>query len=675
MSLTIATFNLRSRSFTEDGTDTGERSWYERLDAAADYVIRTGASLVALQEVDFFPAPRQSQELAARLFELTGRPWTRLEDTSRPGSFIYDTSVVTQLAGGDAAHSVQVDPAYSGVRWAVWAQFSAVDVAEPFWVIRAHLPTTTAAPAPQRPAMYQAAATILADRADTLANTTGNRVIILGDFNHESLPQATLTERGYTDIRALAPSVMNGSLRSFNAWDPTMTNRRDGKWIDGIFLSDGWDVESAGLVAKYASGGVLPLAVPLPSDHMPIVATIKESQDEPGPTPDPVPLSKDPRQQLLVCDMVTGDILSDVTSLVSSCSWSVSLNADSRIDATFPLAHLPRARADEVRALLAEGSRFLAVTSAEHVVAAGQIRAATPNGTGRALQVKAYGLGLDERTVVDAAVVNDIIDGVIDDGLSVQRSVLAFQNLTLGTIAKRIVQNTLQMPGGTLPIVFGADEIGTDTRSYDGFKLPNLAAELDQIRNAAGGPDIEFRPRFAGDGDRIEFVLLTGTAADPLLHQDGSDWVWDATVVRGPVVDIQVAVDASMRTNFAWTTGTGQDTALRISPRTNNADWQRGYPLRESVGSYPDVLTWAELHRLGEARIRQGSRPVQTWTATLRPESPPLGLFRPGDWCRLHVADHLWIADGAHRVRIGAIAGAVGSELVAVTFLPRLEAR
>lgn len=673
MSLTIATFNLRSRSFTEDGEDTGARAWGNRITAAAEYVIQSGASLVALQEVDFFPAPRQSQELAAALFDVTGRTWARLEDTSRPGSFIYDSSVVTVEAGGDAAHSERVDPLYSGLRYCTWARFSAVGLAQPFWAIRTHLPTTSTAPQAQRPAMYQQAASILANRADALG-ADGTRVVILGDFNHEYLPHRRLTERGYTDIRAAA-TAENLTLRSFNAWDPTMSGRQDGSWIDAIFVSSRWEVSSAGLVAKFANGFSLPLATPLPSDHLPVVATIQESQEEPGPTPQPVPLSKDPRQQLLVCDMVTGDILSDATSLASSCSWSVSLNADARIDATFPLAHLPRARADEVRALLAEGSRFLAVTSAEHVVAAGQIRAATPNGTGRALQVKAYGLGLDERTVVDAAVVNDIIDGVIDDGVSVQRSVLAFQGLTLGTIAKRIVQNTLQMPGGTLPIVFGADEIGTESRSYDGFKLPILATELDQIRNSAGGPDIELRPRFAGEGDRIEFVLLTGTPADPLLHQDGPDWVWDATTVRGPVVDIQVAVDASMRTNFAWTTGTGQDTALRISPRTNNADWQQGYPLRESVGSHPDVLTWAELHRLGEARIRQGSRPVQTWTATLRPQSPPLGLFRTGDWCRLHVADHLWIADGAHRVRIGAIAGAIGSELVAVTFLPRLEAR
>lgn len=519
--------------------------------------------------------------------------------------------------------------------------------------------------------MYQQAATVLASRADALG-ADGSRVVILGDFNHEALAQAALTDRGYVDVRTLAP-VTNLALRSYNAFDPTMTGRQDGAWIDGIHISPGWAVTSVALVAKFAAGASLPLATPLPSDHMPVVATLTETS--PGPSPDPVPLSTDARQSLLVCETVTGDILDDITGLVSACSWSVALNADGRIDATVPLSHLPKWRADELKLLLSEGRSFLAVTSAEHVIVAAQVRLSEPDGTGRALRIKAEGFGLDARTVLDAVVVNDVIDGVIDDGMSVQRSSLTYTNLSTGTIAKKIVQNSLQMPGGRLPIVFGADEVGSQSRTYEGFKVLNLATELDRLRTDEGGVDIEFRPRFADDGTRIELVMMTGTALDPVLHQSGGDWVWDATAPRGPVLDTRVQRDVSKRTNFAWTTGTGQDEALRISPRTNNADWEQGYPLRESVSSHPDVLTWAELHRIGEARIRQGARPVSTWTATLRPESPPLGLFRPGDWCRLHVADHLWVPDGEHRVRIAGFAGSLSSDLVDVTFLPKLEAR
>lgn len=681
MSLTIATFNLRSRSFTETGEDTGTRAWGARLDAAADYVIRSGASLVALQEVDFFPAPRQSQELAARLYDLTGRSWARLEDTSRPGSFIYDSSVVTVLAGGDAAHSERVDPNFTGARHCTWARFAATGLTDPFWVVRTHFPITSSAPPEQRPSMYQQAATILANRADQL-QADGSRALIMGDFNHHQLPHTTLATRGYRDVRTMAPAS-NSILRSFNAWDPNMAGRQDGTWIDGIFLSDRWEAAASGLVVKFADAFGLPVATPMPSDHFPVMATIFEVAGDgpgPGPGPEPVPLSTDPRPQLLAGNLVTGAIVRDLSSMVSACSWSVGLNVAGRIEAAIPLAHLPKRDRRELRAMFEETDTYLAVTTGPHVIEAGPIQpidACTSSSSRAGVQVLARGIRsvFEDRTVVKAEVVHDVIDGVIDDGTSVQASTLVYTGLSLGTIAKRIVQNSLLMPGGRLPIVFRDDEAGTDERTYDGFRLLNLAQELDELSNADRGPDIELRPRFNADGSGIEWQMLTGTTADPLLHQPGGDWVYDFTTARGPVADLDSRSDSSKRTNFAWTTGSGQDTALRVSPRSNNADWERGYTLRESVSSHPSVETWAEIHRLGEARLRQGSRPRTTWSATLRPESPPLGLFRPGDWSRVHLEDHLWIPDGQYRVRIAGFSGSWVTPLVEITFLPTLEAR
>lgn len=682
MALTIATFNLRSRSFTEDGTDTGDRAWHNRIDEAADYVIRTGASLVALQEVDFFPAPRQSQELAAKLFELTGKTWSRLEDTSRPGAFIYDTSVVTVIEGGTAAQTETVDPGYSGKRRATWAKFHAAGLTEPFWVIRTHFPTTTQVGDGSIPAMYAQAAKIVADRADLL-RSTGSRVVIMGDFNHHEYPHSGLVARGYQDVRGLAPTVANAYLRSFNGWDETMVNRQDGRWIDGIFFSDGWRVTSAGLEAKYASGNTLPLATPLPSDHFPIFATIEEASD-PGPAPDPglvVPESRDTRPRLLTGDVVTGRIARDLTPLLSECSWSVGLNAAGRIEATVPIDGMPARDRRELRASLGEGRNFLAVAVGDSILEAGPIQYQEFDAAAGVVQLVATGIRalLEQRTVVSAPTVWDVVDGSIDEGLSVQRSSLEYTGLSWGTIAKRIVQNSLAMPGGSLPIVFAPDVVGAESAVYRGYELPNLARELDRISSGASGPDIEFRPRFTADYLGIEWEMLTGSPSDPLLHQSGGDWVLDLRVARGAsVAGLTVRTDGTDRANLAWTSGTGHDTALRISPRSNAADWQSGYPLRESVEAHPDVETWEGIHRLGEARIRRGSRPTVSWNVSLLPSpptTPALGQFRPGDWFRLRLAEHLWIPDGDYRVRCSGFSGSFSSDLIAVTFIPTLEAR
>lgn len=670
MSLTVATFNIRQRQFTESGEDTGDRAWQNRLAAAAEYVVLSGASLVALQEVDFTPSPTQSQQLATAVSALTGKTWGRLEDTGVSGSYIYDTSVITPLEGGDRVHTMVVDPNASGVRRATWARFRAVGLADPFWVIRTHFPTSTGAgnTTAERIATYRAAANLVVDKANELDGLA----IVMGDLNNGTYPQAQFTARGYTDVRGLLPDPVNLSLNSFNAFDPTLDGRQVGSWIDGIFLPSGWRALSGGLVAKFATGSAPPLATPLPSDHMPVVVTVEQLGGPPGP--EPIDLPSDRQVRVLAGSLTTGDFVRDITPLVSSCTWSVGLNATGHIEARIPLEGLPTPEQRELRSVLEEGRSYLAATTGSHVIEAGPIQ---PHEYDAGV-VRLAGLGLrsifEERTVVRASVVRDVMDGTVDDGTSVQRDVLSFSSMSLGTIAKRLVQNTIAMPGGALPVVFQADAPGTGERSWEGFKLANLATELGKLTDSDGGPDIEFRPRFRADGTGIEWQMLTGTAANPLVHS-ATEHEFDLTVVAGDAADLSVRSDTSLRTNMAWTTGSGQDKALRMSVRTNNDDWGRGYPLRESVASYPQDADQSVLQGYGQARIRHGSRPLTTWTVTIRPTFPALGEFRPGDWCTLHIAHHPWVADGSYRVRIAGFSGTFGSDLVKVTFLPMLEAR
>src|SRR5690606_21678978 len=119
------------------------------------------------------------------------------------------------------------------------------------------------------------------------------------------------------------------------------------------------------------------------------------------------------------------------------------------------------------------------------------------------LTVKAAGLAslFDHRYVM----------GVVASGTEAAAWSATYSNLSLATIAKRLIQLAETHTGGNLPIVFQDDESGAHTRTYNGFDLGTTWQRVSELMGVIDGPDISFEPRLRADRLGIEWVMRTGT--------------------------------------------------------------------------------------------------------------------------------------------------------------------
>jgi len=307
---------------------------------------------------------------------------------------------------------------------------------------------------------------------------------------------------------------------------------------------------------------------------------------------------------------------------------------------------------------------FAAVLLGDQVLQAGPlwVREATP---GR-LTLRASGIGVvwDHRLLV-----SHLADWSVPG--AVAASSLTWSGLSMGTIAKRIIAELLAHTGGTLPIVLPADETGTHTQTYPGAEVAFAAQRLSQLTDMENGPEIAFEPRLTADRQGIEWVMRTGTQADPTLHQTGLDWVIDASASRGRVGSLTVSEDASSMTLRALAKGAGSDTSTLLSVQASRPEmWEAGYPLLDSVRSYGSVTEQSTVDSHARADLDENDRPWLTWTVSIL-VSDMVGQMRPGDWVSVRVGDdHPLVEPGLHRARIATMGGQIGGRTVDLTMMP-----
>lgn len=90
--------------------------------------------------------------------------------------------------------------------------------------------------------------------------------------------------------------------------------------------------------------------------------------------------------------------------------------------------------------------------------------------------------------------------------------------LSLRTIAKRLVQQTISHPAAGLPIDFEPDFPGDHEREYPGSDMMSVGEALENLTDVIGGPDIAFRPYITPDLRHVRWRLVTGEltqAGDP----------------------------------------------------------------------------------------------------------------------------------------------------------------
>ncbi|MFD6093645.1 hypothetical protein ACFWGN_16125 [Oerskovia sp. NPDC060338] len=347
----------------------------------------------------------------------------------------------------------------------------------------------------------------------------------------------------------------------------------------------------------------------------------------------------------------------------------MALNDAGTVEATVPLrARDVRARRDLLSYLEPTRCFLGVVADGEHVLEAGPIWKHSFDDADGNLKVGGAGLLslFDHRKVLK----------VLDPGERVQDTAVTFSGLSLGTIAKRLVQLAMSHAGGSLPIILPNDEAGAAERTYPGFELGWVGERIQQLADVIGGPDVALQPRFTTDRTHVEWVLRTGTTAAPLLTQSGADWQWDRGVARGGLTGISVDVDATRMGSRSWAIGAGMESALMLATRTDPAMLAAGYPLLDVESSHTSVTEQSTLEDHATALAEISRRPWQTWGLKVRADQQPrLGSYRPGDWSQVHVPDaHVYLTPGAYRTRILAISGDLTLK-VSLKLAPTMEAR
>ena len=236
---------------------------------------------------------------------------------------------------------------------------------------------------------------------------------------------------------------------------------------------------------------------------------------------------------------------------------------------------------------------------------------------------------------------------------------LSFSGLSLGTIAKRAVQQGLAKPGGGLPITFDDDQTATDDadhkRTYNAYNIANLSVShvLELLSQVTDGPDIEFRPEIVDD-QHLGWHMYTGTEQDPYIRQSVTP-----TFEEGGdgVESVSVETSTEYLAFRVYGTGDGTDEGTRVVKVDGAQDaLANHWPLIEVVESDTDWNTDPLL--LAHAKTFISETPLQQVTMTVRADGPtPLGRFWPGMMCQVTLHDQADVLPGTYPLRIQSMSG------------------
>jgi hypothetical protein len=378
---------------------------------------------------------------------------------------------------------------------------------------------------------------------------------------------------------------------------------------------------------------------------------------------------------IVVVSIYAGDLLTGQISIklpAIDCSWAAEHRADGNVGAKVKLVGEVLDRFPNIVDQVAPWRCFLAaITDDGAVLQAGPILPHKYSDATGELNLSALGMrGIFARR---------FLMPVLASGANPAKAVMTWSNLSLGTIAKRMVQLAMSHDGGALPIDLPPDQAGTNTRTFYGYELGRLSQRLQQIEDVEGGPDLAFEPYLTGDElDIIRWRMRAGTTQAPELTQDGDDHEWDRTTKQTSIVTLDVDNDADEMGDRAWTTGQGSETQLLMSLYQDRSLRSQGYPLLEVDETRSSVSRISTLNEHTRALLRRSGRPWQLWRMVVRADAKPvLGTYRVGDWVRVHVGpNHPYIKAraGYHRTRIMAISGSF-ADTVTLVLAPTLEDR
>jgi hypothetical protein len=251
----------------------------------------------------------------------------------------------------------------------------------------------------------------------------------------------------------------------------------------------------------------------------------------------------------------------------------------------------------------------------------------------------------------------------LSDWTQIASTTLHYDSLSLATIAKRLVQDTQNKPGGALPISYPVpDEPGpggtTHERNYQGYNLTNIGVDklLQDLSNVRQGPDIMFRPRILDSG-RFTLDMWTGNSTNPRIPQSRI-CEWDTTAVKSDVVNLSIVSTGAYMTNRVYFAGAGTDAATKITMVQDLSDITSGYPLLETAYSDGTSENLDVLASLAQSKLDLNKGLLREISFDVRADGyNALGTFWPGDLVRIYTKGWVTLEDGYHDCRLLTMTG------------------
>jgi hypothetical protein len=361
--------------------------------------------------------------------------------------------------------------------------------------------------------------------------------------------------------------------------------------------------------------------------------------------------------RVLVAETITGTIVADIgprdlpsfsRHLTDKGSWTVNVLPEDKANASLDL-----------HAYTASGRYCWVVAYDEFIVQAGPVRTFQWDDSTRNLSVAGCGI----QGLFDVRIVRNPTGTIA--AMADASNDLVITGVSLRGVARRIVGANIEQPGYYLPLDLPASESGTNTRTYQGYDLATAWTRLDELSKVENGPELDFRPYFAG-ANRIRWEMLIG---NPLLGDQNSNAVWD---YGGALGQINVDVNGSVApTTRAFAKGSGSERDSLIGYAENAAPIALGFPPTDFVNNDHSAVTVLDtLTGYAKADLTAFAGPTETWTCAVRIDgttttgaavSPALGFWALGDQPVFAMSGHPWITDGSYRRRIlGYTDGATG---------------
>jgi hypothetical protein len=252
------------------------------------------------------------------------------------------------------------------------------------------------------------------------------------------------------------------------------------------------------------------------------------------------------------------------------------------------------------------------------------------------------------------------------------------RNLSLHTIAKRLLENEQAKSGGALPIALPAADIaGNSEREYLASEVKYTGDRLFELTQVNNGPEIEFWPRFTTiERNSIQHLVDIGNPRIGRLDYPHS-WTY-----RKALVTLGEEMDGSEMTSRRWDRGAGFDRNVKYGFAENMDGVTSGpfqqRPLLESVGQlHSDAEDATLLNGYASADLQSGQQPLLNLVAEVtlegdagdgdQPPSPTFDSVRNGDTGLFQVYQHPRLKDGLYHVRVIKMGNGATSKLGKLT--------